>query len=189
MLMSSSSLQSPFTLSATWLSVLLLPMMASSSLAADAKLSFPEQATVGVEFVENVTFADGESSYTNILLRPSHEAATSHQLPEYCVIIGDALRSDERVRITAHDVTCIETDNAESAIFTGEIDAGVYDSDGQYGLMCEDTRCAFAPEHNFTLTLNKALNIEAQDNPSAELNAQRRQAGQEDSEGTESNAE
>ncbi|MGY4876525.1 hypothetical protein ACLUEY_01415 [Vreelandella aquamarina] len=189
MLMRSSSLQSPFTLSATWLSVLLLPLMASPSLAADAKLSFPEQATFGVEFVENVTFADGESSYTNILLRPYHEASTSHHLPEYCVIIGDATRSDERVRITAHDVTCIEAESAESAIFTGEIDAGVYDTDGKYGLLCEDTRCEFAPEHHFTLTLNKALSIEAQDNPSAELNAQRRLAGQEDSERAESDAE
>jgi len=183
-----SSLQSSTRLPVTLFSVL-LPLMASSSLlAADAKLTFPERATVGVEFIENVTFADSESPYTNILLRPNHEAASSHQLPEYCVIIGDALRSGDRVRITAHDVTCIEADNLERAIFSGEIDAGVYDTDGQYGLRCENTDCAFVQEHNFTLTLNESLEIEAQNNPSAELNAQRRQSGQSDSE-TESDAE
>ncbi|MGS2743399.1 hypothetical protein ACU6TU_07375 [Halomonas sp. LS-001] len=186
--MRSLSLQSSTKLSVTLFSML-LPLMASSSFAADAKLTFPEQATVGVEFIEDVTFADGGSSFTNILLRPNHEASTSHQLPEYCVIIGDALRSGERVRITAHDVTCIEAENSESAIFSGEIDAGVYDTDGQYGLNCEDTDCAFVQEHNFTLTLNKSLEIEAQNNPSAEINARRRQADQESESETKADAE
>lgn len=178
-----------FTFSATWLSVLIAPFLATPLFAADATLVMPERATFGVEFTENVAFAEGESRRDNILLRPNHDVDASHQLPQYCVIIGDAVRSDERVRVTAHDVTCIEADNAESAIFSGEMEGGVYDTDGQYGLACDDSACAFPSGRGFMLTLNESLDIDAQDNPSAEINAQRRQAGQDDSEEGSSDAE
>lgn len=189
MLMRPSPLQPSIKLSATWFSVLMAPLMATPLFAADAALVLPERATVGVEFTENVTFAGGENSRDNILLRPNHDVDSSHQLPQYCVIIGDAVRSGERVRITAHDVTCIEAEDADSAIFSGEMDGGVYDTDGQYGLTCEDSTCAFLPSKGFMLTLNETLEIEAQDNPSAEINAQRRLADQEDSEEDQSEDE
>lgn len=180
MLMRPSPLQPSLKLSATWFSVLMAPLMATPLFAADATLALPDRATVGVEFIEHVVFAEGENRRDNILLRPNHDVDTSHQLPQYCVIIGDAVRSGERVRITAHGVTCIEAEDVDSAIFSGEMDGGVYDTDGQYGLTCEDSTCAFLPSKGFMLTLNETLEIEAQDNPSAEINAQRRQAGQED---------
>jgi len=182
MLMRPSTLQPTLKLSATWFSVLMAPLMASPLLAADATLVLPDRATVGVEFTENVIIAEGEDRKDNILLRPNHDVEASHQLPEYCVIIGDAMRSGDRVRITAHDVTCIEAEDADSAIFSDEMDGGVYDTDGQYGLACEDSTCTFLPNEGFMLTLNETLEIDAQDNPSAEINAQRRQEGQEESE-------
>jgi hypothetical protein len=163
-------------LTTAWFAALAAPLLAMPLYAAEETLSLPNDATIGVEFVDAIVFSEGATRKESILLRPSHYRDASHSLPEYCVLIGDAQLSDDRLRITAHDVTCIETDNADSAIFSGAINASAYDSDGQYGLTCDDNECITSPGRSFSLTLSEALEIEAQDNPSAEINEQRRQA-------------
>ena len=163
-------------LTTLWSTALLAPFLALPLYAADDTLALPQSATVGVELVDTITFAEGETRKESILLHPTSASSASHTLPEYCVLIGDAQLADDRMRITVHDLTCIETDNADSAIFSGEIDAAVYDSEGQYGLLCESDQCTTSPGRSFLLTLSQAFEIEAQGNPSAEINAQRRQA-------------
>lgn len=170
------SFRSSLRLTTTWFTVLAAPILAMPLYAAEETLSLPNNATIGVEFVEAIAFSEGETRKESILLRPSQYSEASHSLPEYCVLIGDAQLSDDRLRITAHDVTCIETDNADSAIFSGAISASAYDSDGEYGLACNDNPCSTPSGRDFLLTLSEALEIEAQDNPSAEINEQRRQA-------------
>ncbi|MYL24386.1 hypothetical protein [Vreelandella massiliensis] len=170
------SFRPTFRLTTTWFTALAAPFLAMPLYAAEETLTLPNNATVGVEFVETIAFDEGETRQDSILLRPSDHDNASHTLPEYCVLIADAQLSDNRMRITAHDVTCIETDNEDSAIFSGAINASVYDSDGQYGLACDNDRCATSPGRSFLLTLSEVLEIEAQDNPSAEINEQRRQA-------------
>lgn len=170
------SFRSSLRLTTAWFTALAAPLLALPLYAAEETLSLPDNATIGVEFVDAFAFSEGEARKESILLRPSQYSDASHVLPEYCVLIGDAQISDDRLRITAHDVTCIETDNADSAIFSGAISASAYDSDGQYGLACDNNECFTSPGRSFSLTLNEALEIEAQDNPSAEINKQRRQA-------------
>lgn len=157
------------------LRAMMIALLATPLSVSAATLSLPEDATVGVEIVDAISFADGQSRQEGILLRPAEISQASDSLPEYCVIVGDAQRDDMRVRITTHDVTCIETDDADSSIFSGEIDAAVYGADGNYGLSCSDTTCKLASGHAFTLTLNAPLEITEQDNPSARINEKRRQ--------------
>ncbi|MDR5898406.1 hypothetical protein QC823_05325 [Halomonas vilamensis] len=170
------SFKLPLRLTTTWFAALAAPLLAMPLYAAEETLSLPDNATIGVEFVDSIAFSEGETRKEGILLRPSHYNDASHVLPDYCVFIGDAQLSENRLRVTVNDVTCIETDNADSAIFSGAISASAYDSDGQYGLACDNNQCIKLPGHSFSLTLSEALEIEAQDNPSAEINAQRRQA-------------
>ncbi|MCL7929007.1 hypothetical protein [Halomonas llamarensis] len=170
------SFRSSLRLTTTWFAALATPLLALPLYAAEDTLSLPDNATIGVELVDAIAFSDGESRKESILLRPSHYSDASHVLPEYCVLIGDAQMSDDRLRITAHDVTCIETDNADSAIFSGAISASAYDSDGQYGLTCDKDECVTSSGRSFSLTLSEALEVKAQDNPSAEINEKRRQA-------------
>lgn len=158
------------------LGIALAALLATPLSASAATLSLPDDATVGVELVEAISFADGENRREGILLRPADISQASHTLPEYCVIVGDAQRDDDRVRITTHDVTCIETDDADSSIFSGELDASVYGGDGQYGLSCNGAACKLASGHALTLTLTEPLDITEQDNPSARINEKRRQA-------------
>lgn len=165
-----SFIKTPLLASSLLSALLVAPLSASA-----ATLSLPDAATVGVEVVDAISFTDGQSRQEGILLRPADISQASHTLPEYCVIVGDAQRDDARVRITTHDVTCIETDEADSSIFSGEIDAAVYGDDGQYGVSCNDASCELASGHAFTLTLNAPLEITERDNPSARINETRRQ--------------
>lgn len=144
--------------------------------AAAATLSLPDDATIGVEVVDAITLTGETSRREGILLRPADSRRASNTLPEYCVIVGDAQRDGERVRITTHDITCIETADADSLIFSGPMQASAYDSDGQYGISCENGACRLPAGHPLTLTLTDGLEIVEQANPSAEINKQRRQA-------------
>ncbi|NVF14627.1 hypothetical protein [Vreelandella maris] len=162
-----------------WLAAIAVPFYFATplpSFAAEATLSLPNEATVGVEVVEELTFESNQARLNDILLHPTQAERASHSLPEYCVIVGNAQLVDERIRVTTKDATCIETHDADSNIFTGEFSASAYAEDGQYGIACEGTPCTLSPGQTFVLTLNESLEIKEQDNPSEELNEQRRQA-------------
>jgi hypothetical protein len=161
-----------------WLTALTAPFFATPLLASasEATLTLPDEASVGVEVVETLTFEPGQARLNDILLHPTQAAGSSHSLPEYCVIVGNAHWVDERIRVTTQEATCIETHDADSDIFTGEFSASAYAEDGQYGIACENSPCTLSPGQAFLLTLDASVAIEELDNPSAELNAQRRQA-------------
>lgn len=161
------------TLAAAGLSLLLLPFAASA-----ATLSLPADATVAVKVIDELTLDADTPRQADILLSPvSGDSNASHELPEYCVLVGDARLDAERVRITARTLTCIETEGADSEIYSGEISAAAYEMDGSYGIdACDAGRCELTPEHAFQLKLASALDIEQQGNPAARINEQRRQA-------------
>ncbi|UYV17676.1 hypothetical protein K1Y77_09160 [Halomonas qaidamensis] len=159
-----------------FLTALLGTALATPSLAAEQTLTLPSGASVGVEVTEEFTFTDSKSRHEEILLHPTQAEGASHELPEYCVLVANAQLSSGRIRITTQDATCIETNDAESAIFTGSFSASAYAQDGQYGLACDDASCTLSPGQSFVVTLDKDIDINAQDNPSAEINAARRQA-------------
>lgn len=161
-----------------WLTALVAPFFATPlvAIASEATLSLPNEATVGVEVVEELAFESNQARLNDILLHPTQAASASHSLPEYCVIVGSAQRVDERIRVTTQEATCIETHDADSNIFTGEFSASAYGEDGQYGIACEDAACTLSPGQPFLLTLNQPVEIEELDNPSEALNQQRQQA-------------
>ena len=144
-------------LTASGLALLLIPLHASAG-----TLSLPKDATVAVQAVDSLTLAGGETRLDDILLRPAGAAAeASHELPEYCVLVGDARQDGDRLRITTKSLTCIETDGGDSDIYSGSLSAAAYELDA---------------DHVFHLKLASALEVEEQDNPSARINEQRRQA-------------
>lgn len=163
------------------LAALLAPFLATPLYAdtAEATLALPSEATIGVEVVEKLTFTSDQARLNDILLHPTQTAGASHSLPEYCVLVGKAQLVDERIRITTQEATCIETNDADSHIFDGKFNASAYADDGQYGVACENEPCTLSPGQAFILTLDNAVEIEEQDNPSKELNLQRRQVDEE----------
>ena len=146
--------------------------------ASAASLVLPNDATVLVQVVDNVEASANDSRLDDLLLRPAGEhASTSHTLPEYCVVVANARPDGERLQISTQSLTCIETDGSDSNIYSGEISAAAYELDGSYGLaVCDTGRCQLAPDHSFMLRLASPLEISEQDNPSARINEQRRQA-------------
>lgn len=152
------------------------PLFATGAFADEATLTLPNQATVGVEVVEALTFAANQERLNDILLHPAQAPNTSHSLPEYCVIIGNAQLNNGRIRITTENATCIETNNTDSNIFSGDFVSSAYGEDGQYAIACEGSPCTLSPGQTFVLTLDEAVDIVEQDNPSAELNRRRQQA-------------
>lgn len=160
-------------LTASGLALLLMPLHASAE-----TLSLPADANVAMQVVDDLTLEGGNMRHDDVLLRPvgGLEEAT-HELPEYCVVVGDARQEGDRLRITAKSLTCIETDYSDSDIFSSDISAAAYELDGSYGLAtCEEGRCELSGDHVFHLKLAHGLEIEEQDNPSARINEQRRQA-------------
>ncbi|MCE8011240.1 hypothetical protein HOP54_12175 [Halomonas daqingensis] len=160
-------------LAASGMALLLMPLH-----AAAGTLSLPKDATVAVQAVDSLTLAGGETRLDDILLRPAGGAVeASHELPEYCVLVGDARQDGDRLRITTKSLTCIETDGGDSDIYSGSLSAAGYELDGSYGIVaCDGERCELDADHVFHLKLASALEIEEQDNPSARINEQRRQA-------------
>ncbi|PMR79319.1 hypothetical protein C1H70_12880 [Halomonas urumqiensis] len=148
-----------------------------SPLALGETLELPADAEIEVQVIDRLVLDEAESRRDDILLKPVANGGGSHQLPDYCVMIGDAQRNDERLRLTASSITCIETEGSDSDIFSGEISAAAFGADGNFGLAaCDSGRCELGPEQGFTLRLAEALAIEEQHNPSAQINEQRRQA-------------
>lgn len=165
-----------FKSSPFWLTALLGTLFVSPLHAEESTLDLPSGAKVGVEVVEALTFNSSQSRYTDLLLHPKQASGTTHSLPEYCLLVANAQLNGDRIRITTQDATCIETHDAESAIYSGEFSASAYAEDGRYGLACNNGDCTLAPGQSFVLTLDESIHIAAQDNPSAEINATRRQA-------------
>ncbi|WP_404377627.1 hypothetical protein [Vreelandella aquamarina] len=165
-----------FKSSPFWLTALLGTLFASPLHAEESTLELPSGAKVGVEVVEALKFDSSQTRYNEILLHPKPADSTTHSLPEYCLLVANAQLNGDRIRITTQDATCIETHDAESAIYSGSFSASAYAQDGQYGLACDGGSCSLAPGQSFVLTLEESIQIQAQDNPSAEINAARRQA-------------
>ncbi len=156
---------------------LLAPFLMLPSLALAETLTLPDDASVEVQIIDGLRLDQDTPRQDDIAMRPVAEGSGSHQLPAYCVLIGDAMIDGERVRISTKALTCIETDDGDSEIYSGEITASAYGADGNYGVdACEQGRCDLGPDQGFALRLSNALAIEQQDNPSARLNEQRRQA-------------
>ncbi|MCE8014664.1 hypothetical protein HOP62_01075 [Halomonas sp. MCCC 1A17488] len=153
--------------------LLLLPLNASAN-----SLSVPGDAIVAVQVIDDLILDGDSGRRDDILLRPvGGQDGTTHELPEYCVVVGDARQDGDRLRIAAKALTCVETEGGDSDIYNGEISAAAYDSDGSYGLaVCDAGRCELASDHVFHLQLASQLEIEEQDNPSARINEQRRQS-------------
>lgn len=149
---------------------------AFSVAAAPSSLELPDQATVGLRLVSPVALSPAKPEHQGVIMTPSANRDASQTLPKHCVIVGDAQLNGSRVRVSTTAITCIETDQADSAIFTGEIDAAVYGSDGAYGLECQPSGCTLGTDTDFIMALDAPVQIQAQANPSAELNRQRREA-------------
>lgn len=156
---------------------LLLAALLMPSLAFGASLELPADARIEVQAIDSLTLDRDEPRRDDILMRPVADGRGSHQLPDHCVMIGDARLEGERLRVTTKAVTCIATDGADSDIYSGEMSSAAYEADGSYGVaVCQDGRCELAPDHGFELRLASDLVIEEQENPSAQINEQRRQA-------------
>ncbi|MFG6179001.1 hypothetical protein ACGTN6_17330 [Halomonas sp. THAF12] len=153
---------------------LLLP-----SLALGDTLSLPADARVEMALVDDLLLDADTPSRNDVVMRPVQGGKGSHHLPDYCVVTGDARREGQRIHITTHALTCIEAQGGESAIFTGELTAGAYDEDRDFGIAaCQDGRCRLTPNDTFLLTLTRPLSVEQQANPSAEINERRRRHGE-----------
>ncbi|WP_051234221.1 hypothetical protein [Halomonas halocynthiae] len=162
----------------TLLAVLLTLPSLGNAQANPNVLSLPLGASVEMALISPLALSAETSHASNIIMHPVNQGIGSHNLPNYCVLTGDAQRDDDRVIITAKQMTCIEATGADSAIFSGKLSAAAYDADNTFGLpVCQDSGCTLTPTDSFILTFNDAISIEQQRNPSAEINAMRRQHG------------
>jgi len=156
---------------------LLLGLLLAPTLAFATTLELPADARLEVQVVAPLSLDADTPRRDDILLRPVAEGSGSHQIPDYCVMVGDAQIDGERVRITTSSITCIDTEGSDSHIYSGEISAAAYDSDGDFAIAaCQAGRCELSPEHGFELQLASDLAIEEQRNPSEQINIERRQA-------------
>nr|WP_298251098.1 hypothetical protein [uncultured Halomonas sp.] len=159
---------------------LLLGLLLAPSLAFADTLELPADARLEVQLVEPLTLGPDTPQQDDILLRPVADGSGSHQVPDYCVMVGGAQLDDERIRITTSSVTCIDAQGNDSHIYSGDISAAAYDSDGHFGIdACRDGLCELSPDHGFELQLASDLAIEEQENPSEQINIERRQASSE----------
>lgn len=158
---------------------LLATALLTPLLAFGDTLELSRQAQVEFSLVEPLTLNESEDGARrdDVVMRPVTEGDGTHSLPQHCVVIGSASLNGERLRLSATSMTCIETDGADSEIYSSDIAAAAYDADGRYGLpACEDGRCELGSDRGFMLQFTGAVSIEPQANPSAELNEQRRRA-------------
>jgi len=161
----------------THASLLMAAMLAMPTLAMSDTLELPADATVDAQVIDVLTLSAQTPERNDLLIHPVADGDASHSLPEYCVLIGDAQIDGERIRLTTQSLTCIETEGSDSEIYSGEISAAAYGSDGNFGLAaCQDGDCRLTPEQTFQLRLASELAIEQQENPAARINEQRRQA-------------
>lgn len=167
-------------ISCLWLAGLTLPVF-----AADATLDLPADTRIDVQVIDRVILDDSKAEMTDVLLRPvtQDQGASTQPLPPYCLITANARLNDRRIRLTTESVTCIDAEDDSPAIYSGELSAAAFENDGDFGLdICaneQDGQCTKAviePEHHFQLNVGEGAHITAQENPSAEINRQRRKA-------------
>ncbi|SFT76717.1 hypothetical protein [Halomonas saccharevitans] len=157
-------------------SLLMAAALTVPSLAMSDTLELPIDATLDVQVIETLTLTAQEPAHDDLIIHPVAGGSASHSLPEYCVVVGNARLDGERIRLTTQALTCIETDGSESEIYSGELSAAAYGADGDFGIpACQGGECRLTPQQTFQLRLASDLAIEQQDNPAAEINAQRRQ--------------
>jgi hypothetical protein len=159
------------------------PLLVTASLmpllAFGDTLELPREAQVEFSLIEPLTLKenDEEARREDVVMRPVIDGNGTHSLPQHCVVVGSASLNGERIRLSATSMTCIETEGADSEIYSSEIAAAAYNTDGRYGLpACQDGRCELGSDRGFMLQFAEAVSIEPQANPSADLNEQRRQA-------------
>ncbi|GGX90904.1 hypothetical protein GCM10007160_17960 [Litchfieldella qijiaojingensis] len=157
---------------------LTLPMTAMSD-----TLRLPEDAAFEVRVIDDALLTQETPTLSDLLLQPVTSEHARYQLPSHCLITADARLEGERVRISAKTLTCIDTQGADSEIFSGELSAAGMESDGSYAVdACIDKvddgceRAELRPSHVFQLRLGRELALEPKDNPAARINEQRRQA-------------
>lgn len=156
---------------------LLLGLLLAPSLALADTLELPADARLEVQLVESLTLDADTPRQDDILLRPVANGSGSHQVPDYCVMVGGAQLDGERIRLTTSSITCIDTEGSDSHIYSGEISAAAYDNDGNFGIdACQDGLCKLSADYGFELQLASDLAIEEQANPSEQINIERRQA-------------
>lgn len=158
--------------------ILTFSALTSITPAVADSLELPAQARIDVSIIEGIDLDASGQRLDDVMLKPAADAEGRTDLPHYCVLIGDAKRDGQRLRITTEALTCVETDGGESHIYSGELIAGAYDEDGQFGIdACTDSGCRLDADRVFQLELTEPLAIEQMPNPSAELNAERRGEG------------
>ncbi|MBD3896130.1 hypothetical protein IEI94_09730 [Halomonas sp. ML-15] len=146
-------------------------------------LSLPAGATVSVEVIDTLTLDQSTTSQADVLLKPTRAASGEYDLPNHCLITADARLNGEHIRLSASTLTCIEATADEREIFSGEFSASAEDLDGNTGVpACVEgsgsdcRRAELLPGDVFQLRLRSELDLEAQENPSAQINERRRQA-------------
>lgn len=126
---------------------LLLATLLAPSLVLAATLELPADANLEVQVIDTLVLDQETPRRDDILLRPAANGQGTHQLPDHCVMVGDARLEGDRVRITTSSVTCIATDGGDSEIYSGEMSAAGYGADGSFGIpACQDGRCELTPE-------------------------------------------
>ena len=156
----------------------------SLPLAAQAgTLSLPAGASVAVEVIDTTSLDVNNTSQSDVLLKPTAAASGEYDLPNHCLITADARLDGERIRLSASTLTCIEASADDSEIFSGDLSATAEDLDGNIGVpACVEgsgsdcQRAELVPGEAFQLRLRGELALEAQENPSAQINERRRQA-------------
>lgn len=163
----------------------LLAGLAMPALAAETTLNLPAEARIDVQVIDRTTLDQNTPRKSDLLLRPVALDTTSatHRLPEYCLITADAQLDGERVSMNTQAVTCIEPEGDTRTIYSGELSAAGFDDDGGYGLgVCEAqregdcSRAVLTPSYVFQLDIASDTVIPALENPSEEINRQRRRA-------------
>lgn len=157
-------------------SLLSASLLSTSPALADT-LELPADAQFDVQVVDSLVLTQETPRREAILMRPAVNGEGTHRLPAHCIMVGNAQLDGSRVRITTDSITCIATDGSASEIYSGDMSAAAYGSDGSFGLaVCQDGRCELTPEQTFALRLASRLSIAEQENPSEQINIRRRQA-------------
>ncbi|MFW6346681.1 MAG: hypothetical protein ACOC0M_10190 [Halomonas sp.] len=155
---------------------LLLGALLAPSLAFADTLELPTDARIEMQVIEPLVLDDDTPEREDVLLRPVADGGGTHQVPDHCVVVGEARLDGDRIRLTTDTITCIDAEADDSHIFSGEISAAAYE-EGDFGIdACQDGRCELSPDHGFELQLARDLAIEEEENPSEEINIERRQA-------------
>ena len=119
-------------------------------------LELPAEARVEFQLIDPLTLSEAAPNRDDVVMRPVVNGAGSHQLPAHCVVIGNARLADARVRLTAKTLTCIETEDGDSEIYSDAVTAAAFGEDGNYAIPCTPGRCTLATDDRFLLDDGRA---------------------------------